>query len=529
MSKKHLSGLRVAHNADDFIEDREIVLTLADEPLLTKEGLNDAGDTLVNIDMAQDFKRKANMENAKKKKIDYDEMDLNKRILPHYDEAPIEQEGITLDSTGEYNPEKLKRLEAIRSKLNSSNKGNEISLDVAKNIASEYQTPEETYKFKVPKKRKTEKKSKDDILKFLEESLQGDTGALGTRETQKTKAKQEQEAAGDEHKADGYQNALDKARAKSRVRDFDEEYEDMERAIEMQRKKTQRAAVQKVEDVVKNLLDASKDDPVASNQSESLKPYSFDFNKNNEGRQELTNIDTSTEFLKSVPTSVDVERKKFNPPSASLGLRDSVSGTTSVLNVSMPTERLLFSSKAQAGLSSVLANKTKQPKTDLMDEAASPEDEKDNMETEPNREEMQEEVKFLNQESLGSGIAAALKNIREKGYLMDETLTVTGRAKDKTYTEELSKFEKAPSDRIKLEYRDETGRMMTPKEAFRYQCWIFHGKKPGKNKLERKRKTFENTVKQKSTTTAQLPTMRALEKAQKDTHQPYLILNATKK
>ena len=38
-------------------------------------------------------------------------------------------------------------------------------------------------------------------------------------------------------------------------------------------------------------------------------------------------------------------------------------------------------------------------------------------------------------------------------------------------------------EKLDLEYRDDSGRIMTPKEAFRYLCWIFHGKKPGKNKV----------------------------------------------
>ena len=38
-------------------------------------------------------------------------------------------------------------------------------------------------------------------------------------------------------------------------------------------------------------------------------------------------------------------------------------------------------------------------------------------------------------------------------------------------------------EKLDLEYRDDNGRIMTPKEAFRYLCWIFHGKKPGKNKV----------------------------------------------
>ena len=43
-------------------------------------------------------------------------------------------------------------------------------------------------------------------------------------------------------------------------------------------------------------------------------------------------------------------------------------------------------------------------------------------------------------------------------------------------------------DRVKLEYRNASGQLMKPKEAFRYLCAIFHGTGPGKNKIEKRKK-----------------------------------------
>ena len=43
-------------------------------------------------------------------------------------------------------------------------------------------------------------------------------------------------------------------------------------------------------------------------------------------------------------------------------------------------------------------------------------------------------------------------------------------------------------NKVNLEYRDQQGRLMTPKEAFRYMCRIFHGKKPSRNNLEKRHK-----------------------------------------
>ena len=47
------------------------------------------------------------------------------------------------------------------------------------------------------------------------------------------------------------------------------------------------------------------------------------------------------------------------------------------------------------------------------------------------------------------------------------------------------KKEGTDGDRIKLEYRDDRGKLMTKKEAFRHMCWKFHGKGPSRNKIEK--------------------------------------------
>lgn len=44
---------------------------------------------------------------------------------------------------------------------------------------------------------------------------------------------------------------------------------------------------------------------------------------------------------------------------------------------------------------------------------------------------------------------------------------------------------------VKLEYIDDNGRMLNEKEAFRYLSHKFHGKGPGKNKIEKRLKKNE--------------------------------------
>ncbi|KAJ4458459.1 putative U4/U6.U5 tri-snRNP-associated protein 1 [Paratrimastix pyriformis] len=51
-------------------------------------------------------------------------------------------------------------------------------------------------------------------------------------------------------------------------------------------------------------------------------------------------------------------------------------------------------------------------------------------------------------------------------------------------------------DGLTLEHRDDQGRVMSAKEAFRYQCHRFHNKFSGKNKQERHQRRYERQIKQ---------------------------------
>lgn len=44
---------------------------------------------------------------------------------------------------------------------------------------------------------------------------------------------------------------------------------------------------------------------------------------------------------------------------------------------------------------------------------------------------------------------------------------------------------------VKLEYIDDNGRLLSEKEAFRYLSHKFHGKGPGKNKIEKRMRKSE--------------------------------------
>uniref|UniRef100_A0A6E8VVJ3 U4/U6.U5 tri-snRNP-associated protein 1 n=1 Tax=Anopheles coluzzii TaxID=1518534 RepID=A0A6E8VVJ3_ANOCL len=83
---------------------------------------------------------------------------------------------------------------------------------------------------------------------------------------------------------------------------------------------------------------------------------------------------------------------------------------------------------------------------------------------------------------------------------------------------------------VKLEYIDDSGHLLTPKEAFRYLSHKFHGKGPGKNKVEKrlKKSEQEGLMKKMSSTDTPLGTLNMLQAKQKETQSPFIVLSGTK-
>ena len=94
-------------------------------------------------------------------------------------------------------------------------------------------------------------------------------------------------------------------------------------------------------------------------------------------------------------------------------------------------------------------------------------------------------MNFAREESVGRGMSSFLKLIRDRNRIGNEALEYTGRNKDKLMHKELAKHGGKRTGEPKLEYRDANGKLMTQKEAFRYQCWTFHNQKPSLKKQER--------------------------------------------
>ena len=83
---------------------------------------------------------------------------------------------------------------------------------------------------------------------------------------------------------------------------------------------------------------------------------------------------------------------------------------------------------------------------------------------------------------------------------------------------------------VKLEYIDDNGRVLNAKEAFRYLSHKFHGKGPGKNKIEKRLKKQEQDglMMKMSSTDTPLGTLNMLQQKQKETQSPYIVLSGSK-
>ncbi|KAK4524818.1 hypothetical protein GAYE_SCF06G2721 [Galdieria yellowstonensis] len=133
----------------------------------------------------------------------------------------------------------------------------------------------------------------------------------------------------------------------------------------------------------------------------------------------------------------------------------------------------------------------------------------------------------LEEEPVSMGVAAALKHLQMTGNLRSNVDQV-GRTKDERVAE--ARQWDDGSKRIKLEYVDEFGRELTPKEAFRQLSYKFHGKGPGKAKQEKRLRKYIQELRSKMLSTGDdtpLHSVRHLKDETKQNAVPYIVLQSS--
>jgi hypothetical protein len=124
--------------------------------------------------------------------------------------------------------------------------------------------------------------------------------------------------------------------------------------------------------------------------------------------------------------------------------------------------------------------------------------------------------------SISTGLAATLALLKNTGELAPgRGEKLVGRSKDARAVDPSSK-----DFNVKLEYRDETGRKLTQKEAFRQINYQFHGVAPGKKKQEKRLRQLEleDRLASSRVVTGEGGTMKSLMQAQQATGSAYVAV-----
>ncbi|KAK5865723.1 hypothetical protein PBY51_019970 [Eleginops maclovinus] len=533
---RDLKGLKVQHKVDSFNEGQTVILTLQDKGVLEEEE-----DVLVNVGLVDKEHAEKNVE-LKKKKPEYkpyeedesvDDMVTFKphTVLSKYDEE-IEGEkkkSFRLNTGGFADGEREREIQAMREALRDQAQSLEMP---ALSIASEYYTPQEMVGFKKTKKRVRKIRKKDKLTVADELSIDDtrntDFGSRARGRGRKRLEEESEEVKVEEPVKLSHDIPLlsddvrmaemdisdddDFTPPEPAVIEEDEAEQELQKQLEKQRKLRQRQLLkdsgEKVAEKIKELDKVSPDD-------DPERKNNIVFNDISEFCRTLGDIPTyglsgNREDQEDI---MDFEEKEE---------KDDAGDPDSDMDENV-------------GWSTVnLDEELKQP--DFTTASAT----------------------ILDEEPIvNSGLAAALHLCKNKG-LLDTEMQKISRVRatkgalpndnyciedkmgfDDKYSrrEEYRGFAQDFKDKdsykpeVKIEYVDESGRRLTPKEAFRQLSHRFHGKGSGKMKTERRMKKLEEEalLKKMSSSDTPLGTVALLQEKQKSQKTPYLVLSGSGK
>uniref|UniRef100_A0AAY4A165 U4/U6.U5 tri-snRNP-associated protein 1 n=1 Tax=Denticeps clupeoides TaxID=299321 RepID=A0AAY4A165_9TELE len=534
-SARDLKGLMVQHKIESFKEGETVVLTLQDKGVLDEEE-----DVLVNVNILDKEKADKNVE-LKKKKPDYkpyeeeetvDDMLKPKTVLSKYDEE-IEGEkkkSFRLNVGGVAHGERERELQAIRETLQNQAQSLEMP---ALMVASEYYTENEMVGFKKTKRKVKKIRKKEKMLK-PEDIQTNDTRSsdFGSRlktfvislfrfhEMQNGGIRSEAEIS---HATLSLQQSDDIRLADMDMSDDenfelpepamieeDEAEQELEKQLEKQRKLKQ-----------KQLL---KD----SGEKVSVLPFVIGENDNDPDSKNNIVFNATSEFCRTlgdIPT---------------YGLSGNREDQEDLMDFEKEDE------KEGAGGSDSDMDENVGWSTVNLDEE------------QKQRDPFTTSTTILDEEPIvNSGLSAALMLCKNKGlldtqvqkvarvkapkgalpnenYCIEDKMTIddkySRREEYRGFTQDFKEKDSYKPD-VKIEYVDESGRRLTPKEAFRQLSHRFHGKGSGKMKTERRMKKLEEEalLKKMSSSDTPLGTVALLQEKQKSQKTPYIVLSGSGK
>lgn len=534
-TSRELKGLKVQHKVDSFAEGQTVILTLEDKGVLDEEE-----DVLVNVGLVDREKAEKNVE-LRKKKPDYnpyddeesvDDMVAFKRqsVLSKYDEEidGEKKKSFRLSTGGVAHGEREKELQVMRDTLRSQAQSLEMPTLA---VASEYYTPQEMVGFKKTKRRVKKIRKKDRLT--VADELHDDTRSsdFGSRTRGRGRKQDGEGGAEVAEQGDGVPGAVplllsddvrtaemdmsdeeDFAAPEAVVLEEDEAEQELQKQLEKQRKLKQKQLLkdsgEKVAEQVQMISKTEK-----SNDPE--KKNNIVFNATSEFCRTLGDIPT-------------------------YGLSGNREDQEDIMDFEQQEE------KGEAGESDSDMDENVGWSTVNLDEE------------QKNTDFATASATILDEEPIvNSGLAAALLLCKNKG-LLDTQMQKVARVKapkgalpnvnycieDKMgfddkysrreeyrgFTQDFKEKDSYKPD-VKIEYVDESGRKLTPKEAFRQLSHRFHGKGSGKMKTEKRMKKLEEEalLKKMSSSDTPLGTVALLQEKQKSQKTPYIVLSGSGK
>lgn len=534
-TSRELKGLKVQHKVDSFTEGQTVILTLEDKGVLDEQE-----DVLVNVGLVDKEKAEKNVE-LRKKKPDYNPYDdeesvddmvsfKQQSVLSKYDEEidGEKKKSFRLSTGGVAHGEREKELQAMRATLQSQAQSLEMP---ALAIASEYYTPQEMVGFKKTKRRVKKIRKKDRLT--VADELHDDTRSCDFGSRTRGRGRKQDAEGGDEVKeqsdnlpsvvplllSDDIRTAEmdisddeDFGTPEPAVLEEDEAEQELQKQLEKQRKLKQKQLLkdsgEKVAEQIKMISKNEKN-------NDSEKKNNIVFNATSEFCRTLGDIPTyglsgNREDQEDI-MDFEEQEEKDDGGNSDLDMDENVGWST----VNLDEE---------------------QKNTDFTTASAT----------------------ILDEEPIvNSGLAAALLLCKNKG-LLDTQMQKVARVKatkgalpnvnycieDKMgfddkysrreeyrgFTQDFKEKDSYKPD-VKIEYVDESGRKLTPKEAFRQLSHRFHGKGSGKMKTEKRMKKLEEEalLKKMSSSDTPLGTVALLQEKQKSQKTPYIVLSGSGK
>ncbi|KAL4437375.1 hypothetical protein ABPG75_004514 [Micractinium tetrahymenae] len=592
-SAAELAGAKVKHTADELAEGETMILTLEDKGILDEKGnlVEEEDLVLENILAREDRERaKARKAAGKQAKPLWEEDGKRRTLLDKYDEE--EEQMMQLDDAGAIEAARQKRQEEIRARL-AAGAGAAATAAAAvvedasvplQQVAADYYSAEEMAKFQKPKKKKERKLKKkaltgeelekaggaltaEELTALEAEAAARGSSDLGSRASraQRAQDKAAAAAAAEAERRARYEHALNKAnyaslalRPKAQPEeeelgglDEDEDlYQSLNKARQLAQKKAgEEAAKPGPENIAEQLIRRREEQQKAATAAALAGGGATD------AGLVFTDI---AEFTRTITV------KQEEAPSAAQqqdggeggggggGVKKEEEAAEEDANYGLGAEAMETDEPAGKGGDNVwagwvpaaggegettAAEMRQKLRAKKANEASGAEDEA------AKRAEAKrvEEESVTREKTIGSGLAGALAFLKDRGELeapvewagrTNERKKVNIQGLEDVYTGGRQEDKLALDVEVALTRKDEYGRILTPKEAFRQLCYRFHGIQPSKNTRERRAKKAAEEIAKKRLASEEGATSNAasltqMKQVQKQAATPYVVLSGT--